>query len=301
MDRFESMTVLLAVADAGSLSAASRRLAVPLATVSRRISDLERRLDARLLDRSSRKAKLTDAGREFVEASRGILEDLEAAERAASGEYSAPRGELVISTPIVFGRLHVLPIVTAFLASYPQISVRLVQADRIVNLNEEHVDLAVRIGALPDSSLVALRVGAIRRIICASPGYISARGIPEHPDDIAAHDCIVFEGLAPQGAWPLGSGKAKRTVSVPARLAVNTAEAAIEAAVAGAGLTQVLSYQVADALKSGRLVRVLEPFEPEPWPVHLVHAGRPLMPQKLRAFIDFAAPRLKASLPALSS
>jgi DNA-binding transcriptional LysR family regulator len=195
MDRLESMSMLVAAVDAGSISAAARRLGRPLATVSRRISDLEAHLGTRLLNRSSRRLTLTNAGRSYVAACQRILEDVQEAERAATGEYSAPRGQLTVTAPIVLGRLHVLPVVSEFLAAYPEIDIRMVLADRVVNLFEEQFDLAVRIGDLPDSSLIATRVGAIRRVICASPAYLSARGTPENPNDLSQHDCVTFEGL----------------------------------------------------------------------------------------------------------
>ena len=178
MDRLQAMKVLLAIVDAGSLSAASRRLNVPLATVSRRIGELEAHLGAKLLNRTSRSLDLTDAGRDYIAASRRILDDVAEAERAAAGEYAAPKGELIVTAPLVFGRLHVLPVVIEFIKAYPEVDVRLVLNDRVVSLAEDHVDLAVRIGELPDSSLVAMRVGSISRIVCASPAYLAARGRP---------------------------------------------------------------------------------------------------------------------------
>ncbi len=297
MDRLESMTILMMVVAAGSLSAAARRLGTPLTTVSRRVSELEIHLKTRLLIRTSRQVALTEAGRSYVAACKRILEQVGEAERAASGEYSAPKGDLVITAPVVFGRLHVLPVATQFLKAFPEIDIRFMLADRMVNIMEDPVDLAVRIGELPDSSLVALRVGAIRRVVCASPAYFAARGTPTGPGDLAAHDCVTFEGLASPDNWIFGSGKSEISVAAHSRLIVNTAEAAIDAAIAGVGVTRVLSYQVADALRAGKLALALEGFEPKPWPVNLVHAGQPLLPLKLRAFLDFAAPRLKAALP----
>jgi DNA-binding transcriptional LysR family regulator len=294
MDRFESMSILLTVVKAGSLSAASRHLGVPLATVSRKISDLEAHLKTRLITRSSRQISLTDAGRSYVSACKRILEELGEAEREASGEYSDPKGELTMTAPIVFGRLHVLPILMAFLKAYPDIDVRMVLADRAVNVLEEHIDLAVRIGELPDSNLVARRVGLIRRVICASPAYLAERGVPKTPDDLRLHDCITFEGMASPELWTF-TGKWD-PVRVHSRLIVNTAEAAIDAAIAGIGITRVLSYQVANALRGGALILALEEFEEPPWPINLVHTGHRLLPLKLRALVDFAAPRLKAML-----
>ncbi|RWM22656.1 MAG: LysR family transcriptional regulator [Mesorhizobium sp.] len=296
MDRLEAMSLFVAAVEAGSLSAAGRRFGIPLATVSRKVSDLERHLKTRLLNRSTRQLTLTDAGHAYLAACRRILDEVGEAERTAAGEYSAPTGELIITAPIVFGRLHVLPVVTGFLAAYPDVAIRLMLADRLTQLTEEHIDLAVRIGELPDSSLVATRIGSIRRVVCASPAYLAEHGTPETPQDLAAHSCITFEGLTAPAAWTFATGKTDLTVPIRSRLRVNTAEAAVDAAIAGVGLTRVLSYQITAAVRSGTLRTVLEAFEPQPWPVSLVHAGQGLLPVKLRAFLDFAAPRLKKRL-----
>jgi DNA-binding transcriptional LysR family regulator len=296
MDRLESMSILVAAVEAGSLSAAGRRLGAPLTTVSRKISELEEHLKTRLLNRSSRKLTLTDAGRSYIEACKRILEDVGEAERAASGEYSAPKGDLIITAPIVFGRFHVLPIAMEFLKAYPDIDIRIVLVDRVVDLFEDHVDLAVRIGELPDSSLVATRIGAIRRVACGSPAYLAERGTPKTPGELGTHDCITFEGLSSPNAWVFTTAKSDASVSIRSRLVVNTAEAAIDAAIAGVGITRVLSYQIANATRAGALAVVLEKFEPAPSPVSLVYTGQRLLPLKLRAFLDFAAPRLKTRL-----
>ena len=299
MDRLGSMALFVTVAEAGSLSAAGRGLGMPLATVSRRLSDLERHLGTRLFNRSTRRLELTEAGRSYLAACRRILEEIEEAEQSAAGEYSQARGELVVTAPIVFGRLHVLPVVVDFLAAYPEVDVRLTQSDTLRRLVEEHIDLAVRIGHLPDSSMVATRVGSIRRVACASPAYLEAHGEPETLQALSAHHCVTVERLALPAAWTFMEGQREIAVPVRSRLTINTAEAAIDAAVAGVGIARVLSYQVADAVRSGVLRLILEDFEPEPWPVSLVHTGRGLLPLKLRAFLDFAAPRLKARLAGL--
>ena len=296
MDRLEAMSALLAAVEAGSLSGASRKLGMPLATVSRKVSELETHLRTRLVTRTSRRLILTDAGRSYVAACKRILDDVREAERAAAGEYSAPRGELIITAPIVFGRLHVLPVLLEFLNTYPEIDVRLTLADRVVNLQEDHVDLAVRIGQLPDSSLVAMRVGSIGRVVCGSPAYFAERGTPKRPNELSKHDCITFNGLTSPEAWIFLSGKGTISVAVHSRLIVNTAEAAIDAAITGLGITRVLSYQVADALRTGALLLALREFESPPVPVSLVHAGQGRLALKLRAILDFAAPRLKARL-----
>jgi DNA-binding transcriptional LysR family regulator len=294
MDRLASMSILVTAVEEGSLSAAARRLRTPLATVSRKVSELEAHLKTRLLHRSSRQLALTDAGRTYVEACRRILEDVGEAERAASGEYGAPKGELIITAPIVFGRLHVLPVVTDFLKAFADIDIRLVLADRVLNLVEDHIDLAVRIGALPDSSLVATRVGSIRQVVCGSPAYFADRGTPQSPTELRSHDCITFEGVVSTHAWTFSTGRSQADVAIRSRLTVNTAEAAIDAATAGVGIARVLSYQCANAVAEGALTVVLTSFEPAPWPVSLVYAGQRYLPLKLRAFLDFATPRLKA-------
>ena len=291
VDRLDSMFILVTAVDAGSFTAGARELGMPLATVSRRVAELEERLGAQLVTRSTRGLALTEAGATYVAACRRILEQVAEAERAAAGEFSMPRGLLTVTAPIVFGRIHMVPLITAFLKAYPDVDVRLHQGDRMVSFQEEHVDLAVRIGHLPDSSLRARRVGAVREVVCASPAYLTARGEPERAEDLAHHDCITFENLMVADRWRFGD----RQVRIGSRLIVNTADAAIGAAEAGLGLTRVLSYQVAEAVADGRLKIVLTGDEPEAWPVHLLYGGG-ILPQKLRAFIDFAAPRLSAAL-----
>ncbi|MDE1914285.1 MAG: LysR family transcriptional regulator [Pseudomonas sp.] len=296
MNRLESMSIFVAVVDAGSLTAAARRLDMPLASVSRKVAELETHLKTRLLHRTTRQLSLTDAGASYLDACRRILEDISEAERAATGEYSQPRGELVVTAPVVFGRLHIVPVVAEFLAQYPEIDINLILTDRVVHLMEEHCDVAVRIGELPDSSLKAMQVGAVRRLVCASPAYLAARGVPAEPRDLAAHDCITFEVLASQGAWGFGAGKTGLSVPVHSRLSVNTAEAAIAAATLGVGVIRVLSYQVADALREEALAVMLEAFESAPLPISLVHKGQSPLPLKLRAFLDFVMPRLRARI-----
>jgi DNA-binding transcriptional LysR family regulator len=296
MDRFDQMTVLLAVVDAGSFSAAGRMLGMPLTTVSRKVADLEAHLKTRLLSRTTRRLALTEAGIAYAAACRQIIERVEEAERAAAGEYAAPRGELVIAAPIVFGRLHVLPVVTAFLAAFPEIRIRMALSDRLVDLIEDHIDIAIRIGKLSDSRMMARTVGAIRPVVCASPAYLARHGRPVRPEDLADHATIAFEGALSSSMWPFADPSSPMGVRLAPRLVVNTAEAAIDAAIAGAGVTRVLSYQVEAALRSGALELVLEDYAAPAWPVSLVHAGRGLAPRKLGAFMDFAAPRLRSRL-----
>jgi DNA-binding transcriptional LysR family regulator len=290
------MRTLIASADGGSLSAAARALGTPLATVSRKVADLEAHLRTQLVVRTRRGLVLTEAGRAYVAAGRRIMEELDDAERAASGEYRAPRGHLVITAPIVFGRLHVEPVVLDFLRAYPDITTRLVLADHVVSLIDEHVDVAIRIGRLADSSMVATRLGAVSWVTCASPDYLAARGTPATPASLDRHDLVMFDGLYSTRVWRFGRGERAEELAIAPRFAVNTAEAAIAASIAGAGITRVLSYQVRAAEAEGRLRIILREFEPEPLPVHLVHGGQALLPLKLRAFLDFTSPRLKASL-----
>ncbi len=215
----------MAVVEAGSLSAASRKLGVPLPTVSRRVSELEAHLKTQLLNRSSRRITLTDAAKSYVQACRRILEDVDEAERVVSGEYRAPRGELAVTATMVFGRVHVIPVAAAFLKAYPDILLRLRLNDRIVNLQEEHFDLGIRIGVLPDSGIVARRVGSVRRVVCASPEYLTARGSPETPKDLAAHDGICFTGFQDAEVWDFPVNSSATSVAIRSRLMVDAAEA----------------------------------------------------------------------------
>lgn len=293
MDRLEAMAVLIKVVELGSLSAAGRALGMPLATLSRKVSDLEAVLGARLLIRTTRKISLTDAGIAYVAAARTILEQVEEAERNAAGEFTAPKGELAITAPLMFGRLHVLPVIADFLAEHDAITVRLVLADRNIDLVDDRVDMAVRIGVLPDSAMVATRVGTMRTVTCASPALLDKHGMPQTPQDLQRFPCVAVDvpGLAP--SWRF---RDRNDVVVHPRLLVTTPEAAAVAAVRGVGVARVLHYHVADEVRQGRLRVVLETHETDPAPVHLVHAGRGQMPLKMRRFLDFAAPRLRQAL-----
>jgi DNA-binding transcriptional LysR family regulator len=264
--------------------------------VSRKVSELEAELKTRLLIRSTRRLTLTEAGSGYVAACRRILEEVNEAERAAAGEYRAPRGDLVVTAPVVFGRLHVLPVVVEFLRAYPEVNVRLVLGDRMVNLLEDHVDLALRIGSLPDSGLIATQLGTIRRVVCASPAYLSNAGTPATPHDLAAHQSISFEFFTMANTWRFNVEGADTSVPIHPRLIVPTAEAAIDAAIAGVGITCVLSYQIESALRAGTLRLLLESFEPRPLPVSFLYSNQGRLPLKLRALLDFAAPRLRTRL-----
>jgi len=299
MDRLQAMSVFAAIVDGGSLSAAGRRLNVPLATVSRKLADLEAHLKTLLITRSTRRLVLTDAGRDYLAACRQILEQVDEAERAASGAYANVRGQLVIAAPIVLGRLHLVPVVAAFLEQHPEVVIQLRLGDRNVNLIEEHVDVALRIGTLPDSSLVATQVGSIRRVVCASPDYLHQFGTPCTPADLAAHRCITFDGLEAASAWTFAGHGREKHASIRSRLTVSTADAAIAASLLGLGLTRVLSYQVGDALRDGRLIRVLADDEPTAVPANLIYPGQGRLPMKTRAFIDFAVVRIRERLEAL--
>ena len=294
MDRLDAMSILVAVADLGSMSAAARTLRIPLPTVSRKISDLESHLKTQLLIRTTRKLSLTDVGETYLQTSRRILEQIADAERIASGESTRPKGELVVAAPIVFGRLHVLPVVCGFLALYPEIEVRLALSDRNSDIVNDHIDIAVRIGGLPDSSLRSVRAGTVRRVVCGSPGYLARHGTPKVPGDLAEHRIVNFDtiGVAKWTFAGIGNKRAA-TIRVHPRLAVNTAEAAVDAAVSGVGLTRVLSYQAQRAIDEKKLVVVLGSYEPEPVPVSLVHAEQGQLARKIRCFIDYALPELK--------
>jgi DNA-binding transcriptional LysR family regulator len=293
MDRLDVMSVVLAVAEAGSLSAAARQHKTPLATVSRKVSELEAHLRTKLFNRTSRTLIPTDAGRAFIAASKRILADLAEAERAASGEYTTPRGELIVSAPNALGRTYLQPIVTEFLAMYPDVDVHIHLSDRAVNLLEDHVDVALRIGNLADSSLIAMRVGEICRVACASPGYLKSRGTPKSPEELAEHHCITYQPLQGPGMWTFKRDQKEYVVPVRSRLVVSNLESAVDAALSGLGITIALSYLVADYVKSGQLTPLLQGFQPPSMQVSLVYPPNPYMAVKLRAFLDFAVPRLR--------
>jgi DNA-binding transcriptional LysR family regulator len=295
MDRLESMSILLTVVESGSLSAASRQLNTPLTTISRKISDLESHLRTSLLTRSSRKVTLTDAGKSYVAACKRILEEVAEAERIASGEYATPKGELHITAPIVLGRLYLLPVLSDFLQAYPDVDARLTLADRLVNLSEEGIDAALRLGDLPDSALIATRVGTIHRAFAASPGYLKARGTPQKPSDLAGHDCIGVQGFTGPSFWSLANA-----AEVRYRFTVNSTDAACEAAKAGIGIISVFSHHVTSSFRDGTLVPVLLDFERPTLPLSLVRASGGHLPLKLRAFLDFVTPRLKERLATAS-
>jgi DNA-binding transcriptional LysR family regulator len=294
------MRIFVAVAEAGSLSAAARRLGLPLATVSRRLAGLEEEVGARLVARTTRRLTLSEPGRRYLEACRRILEQLDEADRLLVGARAQPQGTLAVTAPIVFGRLHVLPIVADFLHRHPRVDVRLHLVDRTLDLAEEDLDVAVRVGALPDSSLIATRVGAIHFVTCAAPGYLAARGVPAAPRDLSDHDCITFPALAAADRWSFPRGKRRLRVPVRSRLVVDTAEAAVDAAVAGLGVVRLLSYQAAKAIADGSLRPILTGWRDAEIPVSLVHREGRFPQAKVRAFVAFAAARLRETLAALA-
>lgn len=298
MDRLEAMALLREAVDRGSLSAAGRSLRMPVPTLSRKISDLEARIGTRLLVRTTRSLTLTDAGVAYLAAARRILHDVETAECEAAGEFAEPKGELVLTAPIQFGRLHVLPTIAEFLEQFPEISVRLLLNDRNVHLVDDEVDMAVRIGPLADSSMVATKVGTLRVVTAASPAFLGRHGAPAAPDDLRDRPVVAVDSPMLKTRWlfALKGRAAQIDVPLSPRLAVTTTEAAVDAAILGIGIVRLLHYQVSEAVQAGRLSLVLEDAEPDPVPVHLVHAIRGQMPLKLRHFIDFAAQRLRARL-----
>jgi DNA-binding transcriptional LysR family regulator len=301
VDRLEAMAIVLKVVEKGGFSAASRELGVPLATVSRKVGELEQHLGTRLLVRTTRKLALTDAGASYVAAARRILDEVEEAERAAAGEFQVARGELIVTAPVLFGRLHVLPLVSEFLAAHPAISVRLLLSDRNLHLVDDHVDVAVRLGPLPDSASIAARVGAMRTVVCASPMLLARQRAPESPEALAQWPCVNFDVMSPAAVWSFRSqGKHRTEVAIRPRLSVSTAEAAVWAAAEGVGVTRVLHYQCADALRDRALRIILAEFEVEPLPVHVLHAGGNV-PMKTRLFLDFVISRLRRRLALLSA
>jgi DNA-binding transcriptional LysR family regulator len=291
MDRIDSMQAFVAVADLQGFAPAARKLGLSPSAVTRLIAALEDRLGARLLQRTTRQVGLTDAGARYLERVRRILADVEEAEAAAEGERTRPSGRLVVSAPVGFGRLHVSPVMSAYLARYPEVSGELRLSDRMINLVEEGVDVAVRIGHLADSSLVARHVGEMRRIIVASPGYLELSGEPDTPEAIASHQTIQFGATAASPDWRfVEEGREVRVAATP-RLTTNSADAAIQYAEQGGGLTRVLAYQAAAAVKAGRLKIVLAKFEPPPLPIHLVYPTSRLLSAKVRTFIDLVTER----------
>jgi DNA-binding transcriptional LysR family regulator len=291
------MAMLVSSVEEGSLSAAARKLRIPVATLTRNVNDLEALVGTKLLVRTTRKLLLTDAGVDYLASARRILEQVEEQERRAAGEFTNPRGELVVTTPVQVARLRVLPIVNQFLTQFPDIRIQLLQSDRNIDLVDSHADVAVRIGRLGDSSLVATRVGTLRVVVVASPALLEKHGVPRDPEALHGYPRVVFNSpfLSPW-RFRLPDTNEVHTVTETPRLLVSSPDAAADAAIDGVGATQLLEHDVAEAVGSGKLQPILQAFEVDPIPVHLVHLSRDMMPVKLRRFIDFAAPRLREAL-----
>lgn len=300
MDRLHELEVFVAVADAGSFAKAGTRLRLSPPAVTRAVSALEDRLGARVFNRTTRSLTITEVGQRFLDSARRVLVDLDAAEKEAVGETAMPQGHLTITASVTFGRSALAPLVCGFLNQHPRVTASVVLLDRVVNLVEEGIDLAVRIGPLPDSSLIAKRVGAVRRILVASPDYLARRGMPVSPADLKLHSVIAFTGLMPNREWRFASDRSPNSVALNPTLEINDATAAIAAAEMGHGITIALSYMVHEKIREGKLVVVLDDFTPSARPVHLVYPRTRLVASKVRAFVDYAAPRLKHVLEQLA-
>jgi len=296
MDRLQSMEIVVAVGETGGFARAAAELHLSPPVVTRAVAALEERLGVRLFNRTTRSVAPTEAGLRFLEKARSLLQQVEEAEREAAGEMALPTGQLTVSASVAFGRYAVASVMAAYLRANPRVSASLLMVDRQVNLIEEGVDVAVRIGELPDSSLVARAVGQVRRLLVASPAYLARRGQPATPADLRLHEVIGFTGLMPNREWRHVQDGRAATLRLAPRLELNDAAAAIAAAEAGEGITVTICYMVAEAIRVGRLVPVLAPFAPPPVPVHLVTPQARLVAPKVRAFLDLAAPRLRERL-----
>ena len=292
MDRLQSLKVFVAVAEAESFAGGARAVGLSPPSATRAVAALEAALGTRLFTRTTRRVRLTDVGRAYLHDVREALAQLQAADEAASGAALTPVGQLRITCPQEFGRIYVAPLLAEFLDRYPGVSADVLMVDRIVNIVEEGIDIALRIGPLPSSGLVAVRVGQVRRVVCGAPGYFAERGSPQEPAELSAHYVVSIAPLDAGRQWRFGIG-GELTVTVEPQLSVSSQAAAIEIARRGWGICQALSYQIGPDLEAGTLRTVLEAWEPEPLPIHLVHIdGRRAAP-KVRAFIDFAAERLR--------
>jgi DNA-binding transcriptional LysR family regulator len=294
MDKLRAMETFVRIVDGGSLTAAAGALSMSLPSVVRTLAALEAELGVRLLNRTTRRLSLTDEGREYVERCKRVLAEVDEAEAALSARRAAPKGRLRITAPVMFGRLHVAPPVTEFILKHPALQVELTLLDRIVDLVEEGIDAGIRIARLPDSTLVAVPVGQTRRVVCASPAYLKRAGTPKTPQDLVRHRCISFSGLVADSAWRLAGGDGITQIDVMPALATNQIDAALDACLRGVGPGQFLCYQVQALLDAGKLKRVLQKFEPEPLPIQLVYPHARLLSSNVRAFVDWAVPRLRA-------
>jgi DNA-binding transcriptional LysR family regulator len=293
MDRLRAMEVFVCIVDAGSLTAAADALGVSAPSVVRTLAALESSLGVRLLNRTTRRSSLTDAGREYAERCRRVLAEVEAADAALSARRVEPSGRLRLTAPVVYGRSHLAPIVGEYIARHPAVEVELLLLDRVVDLVEEGLDAAVRISHLPESSLVATRVGETRRVVCAAPVYLQRAGSPETPGDLAAHRCVVFSGLTHGGEFTF-AGEPPLRVSVRPVLRTNQFDVALDAVRQGLGCGQFLCYQVRALLDRGELVRLLPAHEPPPVPISIVYPQARLLSANVRTFVDLASSRLRA-------
>jgi DNA-binding transcriptional LysR family regulator len=286
MDRLGAMRIFVSVARLRSFSEAARRLQLSPSVVTRAIAQLEDELGLTLLLRTTRSLRLTERGGLYLESCQRILEDIDGAERQVRGEDAAPRGALKVAAPVVFGRLHVLPIVNSVLRDYREVAVELTLSDRNVHLVEEGVDVAVRIGELADSSLIAIKVGVVSRVVVASPAYLQKRGVPKSPAELAEHDIVAFEGLGVTDEWRFSADG--RPVRLEPRLTVNSIDASIAAAEAGIGIARPLSYQVQASVIEGRLTPILQRFAPPPLPVNIIYPARRIASANIAAFVKSA-------------
>jgi DNA-binding transcriptional LysR family regulator len=300
MDRFHELRVFIAVADNGGLAKAAGVIHSSPPAVTRTIASLEERLGVRLFERTTRSLRLTEPGTKFLEDARRVLGDLDDAEQDVAGQSKIASGQLAITASLTFGRAMLQPIVMDFIDANPRINVLMLLFDRVVDLIDEGFDLAVRIANLPDSSLVSRHVGDVTRMLVASPAYLSKRGAPKTPDDLLLHAIIAQSALMPNCEWRFSKAGKPARITLPARLEINDAQACIDAAERGKGVTIALSYMVTDAIQDGRLVPVLTAFTPPPVPVNFIYAQRRIVAPKVRTFIDFAAPRLSAALSGIS-
>lgn len=290
------MTTFVAVVDSGGFASAARKLSLSPPVVTRAVAELEERLGLSLLTRTTRVVRVTDAGARYADDCRRILADIEEAETAAAGTHAALRGTLTLTAPVLFGQLYVTPVLATYLQRHPEVDAQCLFLDRIVNVVEEGIDVAVRIGELPDSSLRAARVGRVRRVLVASPDYLGRHGEPKRPEDLAEHTIVSAAGVTPMPEWRFNDGGSSIVHRVTPRMRTTTNDSAISAALAGLGITRVMSYQVAALLQTGRLRRLLENFEPAPAPVHVVHHEGRRATQKVRKFVDLAVDTLRADV-----
>jgi DNA-binding transcriptional LysR family regulator len=293
MDRLSWMQTFVAVAEEEGFGAAARRLGVSPPVVTRNVAALEQRLGVLLLERTTRKVRVTEAGARYLGDCKRLLTEIDDAEAAVSGEHKKPRGMLGITASVMFGRLFVAPILIEFLAKYPQVSARALLLDQVLDLMDEGLDIAVRIARLDDSTLTSTKVGAVRRVTCASPAYLAKHGVPKTPRHLAEHRSFVFSAERAAPAWAFEHKGRALSFRPRSRLLANSSEVGIEAALAGAGITRVLSYMVASHVRAGRLRLLLEDYEAEPLPIHVVYREGRHAPARVRAFVDFAVPRLR--------